>query len=159
MSGGFSVGMVTPERVVAEGTFLYGTYELEDLFRPSTYYPGFPRIVDMRQYNLEAALKYQLLPGKIRPVVGGVVGYTRRGYNEAGSEFRTSDAVDGGLTAGLDLQLTHALAIGFDFRYMMNIGYSQSSHSFGNYGMAYGTDRDIEKLDYYTAGLQGKFTF
>jgi hypothetical protein len=158
MSGGFAVGMITPERVVAEGTFLYGTYELEDLFRSSTYYPGFPRMVDMRQYNLGAALKYQLLPGKIRPVVGGVVGYTRRAYSEAGSEFRTSDAVDGGLVAGLDLQLTRALAIGFDFRYMMNIGYSQSSKSVGQYGFT-SKDRDVEKLDYYTAGLTGKFTF
>jgi hypothetical protein len=117
-----------------------------------------PRIVDMKQYNAGGAVKYQLLPGKLRPNVGGALAYNRRAYSENGYEFRTSDAVDAGLLAGVDLQLTNTLSVGFDFRYMMNIGYRHNTSYPQSFVNAYQRN-EIEKLDYYTATLAAKLQF
>jgi outer membrane protein W len=152
---GVSLGIVTAERVVVEGSFLYATYQLEDVTTSASYYP---RIVDMRQYNVGAALKYQLLPGRIRPMVGGAVDYARRSMSEMGYDFRTSDAFDVGFVAGLDLQLTDNFGIGLDFRYMTNITYRDNS----NYPQSFvlnTAQNPIEKLDYYMGTLSGKLSF
>jgi hypothetical protein len=153
---GVALGVVTPERVVVEGTFHYANYELEDVNR--SYYYYYPRIVDMRQYNLGAAVKYQLLPGRIRPNIGGAVGYTRRAMSEYGVDFRTSDAFDVGVVTGLDLQLTDVLAIGLDFRYMTNITYSEKSDYPRSFVYS-NSSNPVEKLDYYIGTLSGKLTF
>jgi outer membrane protein W len=112
----------------------------------------------MRQYNVGAALKYQLLPGRIRPMVGGAVDYARRSMSEMGYDFRTSDAFDVGFVAGLDLQLTDNFGIGLDFRYMTNITYRDNS----NYPQSFvlnTAQNPIEKLDYYMGTLSGKLSF
>lgn len=155
---GFSVGLVTPERIVVEGSFMLADYELEDVFYTMAPYPGFSRIVDMRQYNLGAAVKYKLLPGRLQPNVGAMVSYTRRTMTEYDVDFRTSDAFDIGLVAGVDLQLTDSLAIGFDFRYLTNVAYREKTETRSSF--VYPQSRnEIEKLDYYLGTLTGKFTF
>lgn len=162
MAGGFALGTITPERFVAEGSFFFGRHEIEDLFVQTRDVWGRPvtRIVDMRQYNFSAALKYQLLPGRIRPVVGGLVSYTRRSYADQSFDFRTSDGVDAGVVAGLDMQLTDRLAIGVDFRYLMNIGYNHNTEGARN-SFVYDQNirTEVESLDYYMGSLTGKFTF
>jgi hypothetical protein len=163
MGWGIAVGTVLPERIVAEGSFMYGDYDLEDVYTgmaagAATGQGYVPFIVDMRQYNMAAALKYQILPGKFRPVAGAILSYTRRSYSYGDFEFRTSDAIDAGALAGADLQLTTGFAIGVDFRYMTNLGYRQNSQQ--NQSFVYQRRKnDPEKLDYYTVNLMGKFTF
>lgn len=167
VASGFTIGMVTPERIVAEGSFFYGTYELEDVYQyqyqnysVNTFqgYNPYSRIVDMKQYNLGAAIKYQVLPGKFKPVVGGMASYTRRAMSENSVEFRTSDAFDVGLVTGADLQVTSNFAIGFDFRYLTNISYRGKND--GRNPFTYRPDlKEIETLDYYMGTLSGKLTF
>lgn len=157
VSTGFSVGVVTAERVVAEGSFIYSSYEMEDVRTSSTY---FPRIVDMKQYNVDAALKFQPLSGRFRPAIGGVVSYARRNFSEGGYGYRNSDAFDIGVVAGADLQVTKSFALGFDFRYLTNVAYRDSKSSPASFVYPQiGGDTPIEKLDYYTGALVGKFTF
>jgi len=157
VSTGFSVGVVTAERVVAEGSFIYSGYEMEDVRTSSTYYP---RIVDMKQYNVDAALKFQPLSGRFRPAIGGVVSYARRNFSEGGYGYRNSDAFDIGVVAGADLQVTKSFALGVDFRYLTNVAYRDSKNSPASFVYPQiGGDTPIEKLDYYTGALVGKFTF
>lgn len=161
-SAGFSIGVITPERVVAEGSFTYGMYEIEDTRYTNSVF-GYANIYDMKQYNMAAALKYLLLPGKVRPSVGAVASYTRRSMSNqsTGYESRTSDAFDAGVLAGVDLQLTETLALGFEMRYLTNIGYRQKTdypQSFVN-NRSNGQYKDIEQLDYYQAGLTARLNF
>lgn len=164
---GITLGMVTEDRIVVEGSFLYSDYEVEDY---STYYPW----KDLTQYNFSAAVKYQLLPGKLRPFAGGVVGYTYRkatdrygnqgygygfAYNPAGTDNEgTSNAFDLGAVAGLDLQLTDTFALGGEFRYMTNVSYRRDE-SYPMRQAALLGQQPIEEMDYYTITLGGKFTF
>jgi hypothetical protein len=157
MGWGFAVGMNTPERLQVEGSFLFGDYELEDIY--SGYAYGYPMIVDMRQYNIGAAVKYSVLPGRFRPLVGGLISYTRRSYTAPGGyEFSTSDAIDVGGLFGADLVVSQTFTVGLDFRYMTNMGYRQNSSQ--SQSFVYTNRRnDPERLDYYTLNLLGKFTF
>lgn len=160
VASGFSIGMVTPQRVVAEGSFIYSGYEMEDVRTSNPYYPYYPRIVDLKQYNFGAALKYQILPGRFRPNVGAMASYVRRTFaDSAGTQFRTSDAFDVGLVAGVDVLLTDSFALGFDFRYMTNIAYRDNTDSRQSFVYPRQGDKPVEKLDYYTGALTGKFTF
>lgn len=155
MGYGFAVGTITPERWIAEGSFTFGNYQLEDVYNGSAMNPI---LVDMRQYNFAGSGKYQLLSGKFRPAAGALLSYTRRMYGYQGFEsFRTTDALDIGVTIGADLQVTAGFAVGFDFRYMTNLGYRASDN---RQSFVYSKRRnDPEKLDYYTVSLIGKFMF
>lgn len=158
LTGGFSVGMVTAQRFVIEGSFLYGSYELEDLNPWTGGTPDFPRIVDMRQYNFTTGLKYLFLPGAIKPNVGVLAGYTRRSYSEWGYDFETTDSLDLGFSAGLDFELNRNFAVGVDFRYMTNLA-TRKNTDYRESFVYPSWKSDIEKLDYYTTTLTGKFTF
>ena len=163
MSTGFSVGMVTPERVAIEAGFLYSTYTLE-VVDPYAYgYTPYPLFKDLTQYNYTAAVKYLVLPGRFRPFMGALVSYTNRKYSDKTSYLPYSanndvstNAFDIGVTAGMDLQFTSTFAVGFDFRYLTNISYNEE-YPRSIYAPRRGTP--VEKLDYYTAGLVAKFTF
>lgn len=156
---GFALGMVTNERVVAEGSFMYGEYELENIHYSGGYNPYGSNFFDIRQYNISAALKYQLLPGKLRPNVGAVVSYTRRTFTDFYDfELRNSDAFDAGLLAGIDLQLTDSLAIGFDFRYLMNVAFREDSQHRQSFVYPRALNQ-VEEQDYYMGSLAAKFTF
>lgn len=159
-SAGVAVGLVTPDRVVAEGSFLYGNYDLEDLFyfNMSPYGGYQPRIVSMKQYNFAGAVKYQILPGKIRPNVGGVASYTRRSFSEYNNDFLTSDALDVGLATGLDVTLADSFSVGVDLRYYWNLANKTNSNYQQSFVYKNGSNA-IETLQYYTATLAAKFTF
>lgn len=165
MGYGFAVGTVTPEHWVAEGSFAYGNYHLQNLYGTDYSTGGYgnnggysPLVVNMAQYNVEAAAKYQLLPGKFKPALGAVISYTRRQYSyQGGDAFSTTDAIDAGAVVGADLQIGSGFSIGVDFRYMTNLG-SRSNAQNQNYVLNSGTSSP-EKLDYYTIGLIAKFLF
>ncbi len=158
---GFAVGTMLPDRLIAEGAFTYGNYQIEKLYYNAWggYYPSpYPMIVDMRQYSVSAALKYAILPGRFRPLAGALLSYTRRVYSFDSFEFRTSDAVDVGALAGADLQVTDNFAVGVDFRYMTNLGYKQNLRPRESFVLSQ-TKNDPERLNYYMLNLVGRFTF
>ncbi len=154
---GFSVGTVFPERIVVEGSFIYGDYTLGNIYSAS-YMGGFynPYSVDMRQYNVEAAAKYLILPGRFKPMIGAVLSYARRSYSNEGQQFQSSDAVDVGAMVGADLELAKNFALGIDFRYMTNLGYRVNADQ-GQY--VYQQSNTPESLNYYTLNLIAKVMF
>ncbi len=170
LSSGVAFGIVTPERFVAEGSFTYGQFQVDDFYGVRPTYST----LDMDQYNWSVGAKYQLLPGRLRPAVGALASYTRRNYSFAGfsngDSILTTDAFDAGLQAGLDLALTNNFSIGADFKYMWNIAsknnannnmYRNGYYNYG-YGSGYtgnGGFKVVEDLSYYIASLSAKFTF
>lgn len=161
MGYGFSIGTMLPERIVVEGAFSYGKYQIENLYFNSWggYYGApYALIVNMHQYNVSGAVKYSILPGRFRPMAGGVLSYTRRNYSFDTVEFRTTDAVDVGVVLGADLQVSDNFAVGVDFRYMTNLGYKQNLKPHESFVLSQ-TKNDPERFNYYTLGLVGRFTF
>ena len=172
LASGFSLGMVTPDRFVFEGSFMYGQFKVDDYVGPQATY----QTLDMSQYNFSTAAKYQLLPGKFRPTVGVIASYTRRsysmpsyGYGSNSNSILSTDAFDAGLEGGVDLALTNNFSIGADVRYLWNIASksSDSNTSGGRYNPNYGsgyTNKNagfqvVEDFAYYIATLSAKFTF
>ena len=172
LSSGFSLGMVTPERFVFEGSFIYGQSEILNIAGPAAN----GMVYDIAQYNFSAAVKYQLLPGKLRPAVGALASYTRRSYSlgqgsnggcsaygcsSSNSDLGSTDAFDAGLEAGLVLALSNSFSIGADFRYLWNIATRDGNGSgYRSYSNPYtGGVPVVEDLSYYIATLSAKFTF
>jgi hypothetical protein len=159
---GFSLGMVTPERLVAEGTFQFSEYDIEDMQAGYSY--GYPPFKTLSQYNFSAAIKYQILGGKLRPVVGAIAGYTYRSYQEQQYYYTgnvqsvSTNAFDVGALVGLDVQLTDSFALGFDFRWMKNIAYRENSDYQASFVYPR-AGKAVEELNYYLGSLTGKFTF
>lgn len=158
MGYGFAVGTIAPERWVAEGSFTYGQYQMADVY--NGYWGGQynPFIVNMTQMNFAGAAKYQILPGKFRPLAGALLSYTRRTYSYEGFDsFRTTDAMDIGVLGGADLLVSDSFALGFDVRYFTNLGYKSNTP---NRNFLYEKRRnDPEKLDYYTVNFLAKVLF
>ncbi len=164
-SGGFTVGTVTPEGWVAEGSFMYSTYDLE-VVSPMNYSNPYPPFKAITQYNFSAGAKYQFLTGKLRPSIG-VLGsysyrkYTNKQYGYVSSDNAATNALDVGVSAGVDLMITKNFSLGVDFKYLTNVAYNTNS----NYQQSFvypqfsqpGTP--LEKLDYYTVTLAGKVIF
>jgi hypothetical protein len=168
LATGVSVGTVTEDHIVLEGQFLYSQYQVDDYTQ--VVYPW----KELEQYGLQAAVKYQLLTGKLRPFAGAVLGYTHRSAtnrqlyaqngwggvatNEPPPGEGTSMAIDAGLTAGLDLAVSSGFSLGGEARYMTNVA---SKREFGNWNdwEANNGITPIEEMDYYTISVNGKFTF
>lgn len=174
MAAGFSLGM-KQERLMMEGSFLYANFDVEQVPTcgygpcnapaPMNAYPSYyPEITSMDQYSGAFAVKYQVLNGKLRPVVGGIAAYTYRSFTN--SQFyspnssTSSQAMDMGLVLGADLELSERFALGLDFRYMFNIWNRVNSdfqRSFVQPALQTGTP--IEEMRYYVLGISGRMSF
>ena len=166
---GFAIGEKVRDHFLIEGAFTYSSYEVEQRdggmvcqFGTCTLYP---RITQMNQYQGSAAAKYQFLNGVIRPVVGAVMAYSYRTFSDKQLGFQgntaNSNALDAGLTAGLDLAVSPSFEVGIATTYMWNITSQASANGFEQsfmYGNN-GGDTAIEKLSYLTTGLVVRSTF
>ncbi|GIL17764.1 MAG: hypothetical protein BroJett040_15150 [Oligoflexia bacterium] len=167
-AAGFAIGQKFNDRLMVEGSFLYSNYSVEQ--RDNYYDPmtgwWYPRVTEMQQYNTSLDVKYQLLGGMFRPVIGGIMSYNYRTF--ADTQFAlwnneaASHALDMGLLAGADFELGESFALGLDFRYMWNLtsrvanksGYQRSfSESVYSQGTA------IEKLSYMNISVVGRVNF
>lgn len=166
---GFSFGQKFNDRLLAEGSFIYSNFDVEqrdggvvcDFYTCTAY----PRITRMDQYAGSALVKYQLLGGTIRPVVGGVMSYVYRTFSDSqfgnSSNYAQSHALDLGLMGGVDVELSKKFSIGLDARYMFNLtnrtntsGFQQSFSQ-----SVYGSDTPIERISYMNISLVGTATF
>ena len=160
VAGGFSLGMKLPDHWVAEGSFLYSSYSIQVL-QPGVGF-DLPPYVKMQQYNVTGALKYQFSVNRFSPYIGGLGSYAYRRYQDAdaGSYLYSysahTNAFDVGVTIGSDLELTKRFSIGADFRYLTNLAATGASGG-TFYPISPGTP--VEKSDYYTVQLVGKFVF
>ncbi len=161
-SVGVGLGQRLQQRLLVEGTFSYSNYQIEKVY--SAYVGPYPEITDMDQYALGGAVKYQFGRATIRPNVGIAAAYSYRQftdtqyYNFAGKA--SSHAIDAGLLAGADLELTDDFALGLEMKYLWNV-YNHTNgefqRSFVRPALQLGTP--IEELSYYTLSLVGRVTF
>src|SRR5690606_11231104 len=117
----------------------------------------------MNQYAGSGLIKYQILGGMLRPVVGALASYTYRTFTD--SQFGFSDAeasshaLDMGLMTGADIEVSKNFSLGIDFRYMWNLtnkvdnGFQQSFVQ-----PVLQSTSPIEELNYYTLGVSGRMT-
>lgn len=164
-SGGFTIGTITPEGWVAEGTFMFSTYDLE-VVSPMSYSNPYPPFKAVTQSHFSVGAKYLFLSGKLRPSAG-ILGsysyrkYTNKQYGYINSDNAATNALDVGVSAGVDLMLTKNFSLGLDFKYLANVAYNTNSsyqQSFV-YPQFSQPGTPLEKLDYYTLTLAGKVIF
>lgn len=162
---GFSMGKRYSERMILEGSLLYSNYRVEQANYGIYQYGGFyPRITEMDQYSTALLLKYQLLNGLLRPVVGGAIAYTYRSFTDTqfaiSDQSATSHAIDLGLMTGADIELSESFSLGLDFRYMWNMTSRVDNGFQKSYQQGYlRNETPIERLNYYTLGIVGRSTF
>lgn len=167
VSTGFTLGVVTADRLIGEGSFQYSNFDISNGYYNNgySYTPNLIPYAKMSQYNFGAAIKYQLLGGNIRPVIGAAAGYTYRSYSNGNSYYGYSstgnpstNAFDIGVVGGVDIQLTPNFAVGVDFRYMKNIAHRENSDYNNSFAFPR-VGKIVEDYDYYIGALSGKFTF
>lgn len=176
VQGNYSFGAALGTKfdyLILEGSFTYSNYSVEQMNCCNNVY--YPKMVDTTQYQGAVAAKYQLMSGMVRPVVGGLVAYSYRkydlsynqvtpyaqqqyynGYNGTSSN---SHAIDLGVSAGVDLELSKKFTLGFEYKYMFNLSSRVDNQSIMSIAgpQYYGTP--LEKLSYYTLALAAKVNF
>ncbi|KHD87782.1 MAG: hypothetical protein OM95_12260 [Bdellovibrio sp. ArHS] len=163
------------DNFIVEGSFLYSNYTVEG----QGYYTGnygygygysggtyIPDSIDVQQYTGSLAAKVQLFSGIIKPVFGGVVAYSYRGYswdnkNPYGYVNDTkanSHAIDIGTVVGADLEFSPKYSLGVDFRYMWNLSSRVNADS-NTWISRPEYSNSLEKLQYYVMSLVGRVNF
>ncbi|MDZ4676181.1 MAG: outer membrane beta-barrel protein [Oligoflexia bacterium] len=162
-AAGVAADLQMPDRFGIEASFMYSSYDIKNVTPCYYCYSGQSLVVTMNQMNLSGAATYGILPGRVTPVVGAIVGYTRRNYTNRVSYGYTgntaisgSNAFDGGLLVGVDISATKKLSVGADVRYLWNISYRTDDALAYTYGPQVGSP--IEGLNYYFATLNLKLT-
>lgn len=169
---GAAFGTKFDNTYAVEGSFTYSDYTVQKLdgymIDPYTGIP-IPALVDVQQYAASLAVKYYMMDGLVRPILGGLASYSYRkfswseenygGRSYGSSNDATSHAIDLGVLTGVDFQLTPKFTLGADFRYMFNMNsrVNTSNNSSFLATQSYGTP--IEKLQYYNLSLVGRVTF
>lgn len=163
---GIALGKKINDRTLVEGNFQYARYQVEQFDSgPYGFDPIYPRITEMNQYGFGAAVKYQILGGTFRPLVGGLAQYSYRTFSDIQFAFANNDAsshaLDLGLLVGADVEVSSDFAIGMDFKYMMNV-YNRAS----NQGLqtrfsqsVYNSATPIEKLSSMITSITARFSF
>jgi hypothetical protein len=163
---GVTVGQNSDSGLAIEGAFIYSNFQVEQReggIDPITL-EYFPRITDMNQYQGSVGAKYRFFDGTLKPSLGGLMAYTYRAFTDSqfalSDETTSSQSIDFGLTAGLDLEVSKNFTIGLDFRYMYNLSSRVNKGFQQSYQRVYlRNDTPIEKINYYNLGLVGKATF
>lgn len=120
----------------------------------------------LNQYQGLMAAKYPLdifASQRLMPKLGAVLSYTfRKYYLTNGATLNTgntggSEAIDAGWSLGADYKITESYAVGMDFKFMYNLSSKVSSNyinpTYGYNGV------QLEKLQYYIAGLSARMSF
>jgi hypothetical protein len=164
-SAGFTVDYLFPERVAVEGAFSYSSFDVTNV-APCYYCSTVNLETTMNQMNFTAGATYAILPSKITPVVGALVGYTRRSYtgrvtynNWGGannSSISSSNAFDAGLITGAELTLSDKFTIGANIKWFWNMSYRTDDAMAYSYGPPVGSP--IESLNYYLATISFKLS-
>lgn len=162
IKGNYSMGAGFGTRFdffLVEGAFTYSNYTMDAKYVDSFYQVRSANF-DMNQYQGSLALKYQLIGGFVRPVLGGLAAYSYRqyvannntAYGTAGTEFGTSHAIDLGIIAGIDLEFNDKMSAGVDLKYMYNMSNKIS-------GQTAAGSTPVENLQYFTTGLFARVNF
>ncbi len=127
---------------------------------------------DISQYSIFLAAKYKMPFGKIVPNAGLMVASTNRQFTQLDPNYVGNDGItvdrgssqttDGGVTAGVDYELSPDYAIGLDMKYLINLSNSVSSSSSNNINATNSTGytvTPIEKLQNFSFGVSARMNF
>lgn len=157
---GFSIGQSINDRLLVEGGFQFSNFEVEQVYDAT--YLGYPRITSMDVYQGSLALKYQILNGVLRPVVGGIAAYSYRTFQDtqfgAIGNNAQAHAIDLGLSAGADVVVSESFSLGLEYRYMMNVT-SRVQNDGPQISFSQNSKNSIEKLNYSNILMNAKMTF
>lgn len=164
-----SLGYVFDSSIIIEGGAGISQFNMDALsptiLNRHDYY-------DIDQYSAFLAAKYKMNFGKLAPNAGVLVAMTNRQFtqrdpNHVGNNSITADrgssqTTDGGLTAGVDYELSQDYAIGLDMKYLVNLSNSVSGNSSNNINatnLTGYTVTPIEKLQNFSVGVSARMNF
>lgn len=166
LAAGFGVGAKVGKGLAIEADYVFSRFDI-DTTNTYSYYYGYPTLpsptLEMVQNNISLLAKYNLLEGKVHPVVGGVMSYNMRSYSDKLNRWNTrsaeTQALDVGILGGLDLELSENVSVGADIRYMSNLtnNHDQLRNAYDGYSLYYATP--VEELNYYQVLVSGKVSF
>lgn len=148
--------------LMVEGSFVMSNYSVDLTNRNYVNYYKVDNY-EVNQYQGNIGAKYQLMGGMVRPVLGGLIGYSYRkftltnSYSGSAEDTGNSHAIDLGVIAGVDLEFNPKFSLGFDFKYMFNLS-SRVNSNYPNSSYSY-VGTPIEKLQYYVAGIAARVNF
>lgn len=174
---GAAFGTRYDDTYAVEGGFAFSNYTVDKLdgYQPMYYdsasgqYFYAPPEVDVQQYGVSLAIKYYLLGGMVKPIVGGLAQYSYRTFTWADNYYSagysttngsaSSQAIDLGILTGADIELSDKFTLGVDFRYMFNMNSRINTDRKSQFlaTPSYGTP--IEKLQYYNLSLAARVSF
>ncbi len=155
-AGGVVLGMPIGLDFWAEGGFLYSFQEAGTLQASSL------GAEDVDHFGFSGALKstFGFSNNWIMPTAGVLLAYTYRRFN---GDERTSNAFDGGFSAGVEVAMNRAINVGFEGRYMRNFSYEAeravSAERASQLSANQTTTQDLESLDYWVLLLNAKMKF
>lgn len=155
-AGGVVVGIPVGLDFWAEGGFLYSFQEAGTLQASSL------AAEDVDHFGFSGALKstFGFSNNWIMPTAGVLLAYTYRRFN---GDERTSSAVDGGLSAGVEVAMNRAINLGVEGRYMRNFSFeaerSVSPQRASQLSANRTSSQDLESLDYWVLLLNAKMKF
>lgn len=173
---GATFGTRFEDTYAVEGSFIYSNYTVQrldgyhyltrDQYGQWIYVPG---LVDVQQYAAALAVKFYLMSGMVKPILGGLAQYSHRTFswssenygaysNQAGGDA-SSQAIDVGVITGVDFDMSEKFSVGLDFRYLFNLNsrITTNKNSYFLTTPSYGTP--IEKLQYYNLSLAARVNF
>ena len=116
--------------------------------------------------------KFHVLTGRVQPNVGFGVAYVNRRYSElrdamtgipyTGSQSDlTSQALDYGMSAGIEFAASENLTLGLEYRYMANLTYKYSDEVLNTpaYRQSYGDWKPLEERNSDFFGFILKYLF
>ncbi len=112
---GLSLGLHMGSDFWFEGGFLYSYIEVDRKFLNDEQ-------IDQFSFLGGPKFSFGLSQHWITPVVGALVGYTRRQFN---ADENSSNAFDAGFVAGIEFALNQDVKLGVEGRMMANIDYSR----------------------------------
>lgn len=160
LAAGVSFGSILPSGVSLEASFMYSNFYIDE------YWWNYPYFKEMDQYSLGLGAKYNFSFGIVKPNFGGLISYNYRKYFDRGyysygysndSEV-TSQAVDLGLTAGVDVDITETFSLGFEYRYMTNLA-NRADSDYLTSRSVWREGQPVERTDYSFVTLTGKLRF
>ena len=135
-------------QIVPSGFSLAGDFGYNSLNQNADVWGNY-RAID--QYTLGTTGRFFLMTGRVRPSIGATVDYVRRQYSGVQGAYgaasfnnlgkMTSNSLDAGAVAALDVVVTDNISLAFEYRYMTNLTYKYdnqnglNSPAYSYYGM------------------------
>ncbi len=157
---GFTAGMELNDGFIVEAGYTNSSYDINSIVDG--------RLIEMNQNNISGAIKYRILNGRISPIVGGVVSYNYRKYQDkyygSYSGEVSSQAIDLGLYGGAAVAVTENFSVGLDLTYMFNLSNRVENDNYNNFGYANGMQdylggKAVEEINYYLLGISATLKF